>query len=185
MSDFLYDDLADMLDEINAAVSPSEAHGYVCGQLAAGTVLQGDVWLNNLKQFMDVDADLSAAAKRDLLDWRGECVQALNDPEFAFQPFLPEEGAALARRLEALAAWCQGFMSGFGMAYQNQEALPDDVASTLKDLSEISQVDLNTDEDEESEEAFMEVVEYVRMAALMIYMECSQTKAESEPVTTH
>jgi len=185
MSDFVYDDLADMLDEIDAAVSPSEAHGYVCGQLAAGQVLEGDLWLRNLQQFMDVEGELSAAARRDLLDWRTECVQALDDPEFAFQAFVPEQNAALPRRLEALAAWCQGFLSGFGLAYPNQEALPEDVASTLKDLSEVSRVDLETDEDEESEAAYMEVEEYVRMAALMIYMECSRSRAETDAVTTH
>lgn len=185
MSDFLYDDLADMLDEIDAAVGPSEAHGYVCGQQAAGLMLQGDAMIRNLQQFMDVEGDLNAAVKRDLLDWREECVKALADPEFAFQPFVPEDSATLARRLEALASWCQGFLSGFGLAYQNKEGMSDDVASTLKDLSEVSRVDLETDEDEESEEAFMEVVEYVRMAALMIYMECSPQAANAEPVTTH
>lgn len=185
MSDFLYDDLAEMLDEIDAAVSPSEAHGYVCGQFAGGQRLEKEPWLRNLQQFMDVEGELNAAVKRDLLDWRDECLAAITDPEFAFEPFVPEVEATLIRRLEALAAWTQGFLTGFGLASPDQTALPEDVASAVKDLTEVSRVDLETEENEESESAYSEVAEYVRMAALMIYMECGQVQTDVEPSATH
>ena len=38
----------------------------------------------------------------------------LDDGELKFEPLLPSDDAPLAEQVEALAVWCQGFLSGVG-----------------------------------------------------------------------
>ena len=103
---------------------------------------------------------------------------------FGLELFLPDEDVALPERLEALGLWCQGFLAGFSVAPKG-EALSDDVNEALKDLSAISQIDRDVEQDEEMETAYMEVAEHVRISAQLIYAELGQKPAKESSASVH
>ena len=86
---------------------------------------------------------------------------------------LPNDKTDINLRTEALGSWCQGFLSGLKQCHiplENRE--PGDITDTLSDITEIAKVNFGdiktTDEDEM---AYFELVEYVRLAVLMLFHE--------------
>jgi uncharacterized protein YgfB (UPF0149 family) len=109
-------------------------------------------------------------------------VEQMNDIEADFELMLPDDDEPLEMRIEALGAWCQGFVYGLAVGGIKEDTeLPEDSKELITDILEISragyvadnEAELATDEgnSEEDEVAFMEVSEYVRMGVLLIYEE--------------
>jgi uncharacterized protein YgfB (UPF0149 family) len=101
---------------------------------------------------------------------------ALEDDEFDFHPLLPDDDAELGPRTAALGAWCRGFLAGFAdagaVAEQRGSALPGSVGEVLKDFAAIASAAVDEDaSEEESENSYAELVEYLRFAALNVYMD--------------
>jgi hypothetical protein len=82
---------------------------------------------------------------------------------------LPDDDVDIGERAGSLGRWCLGFLTGFGAA---RGKLSGDGRETLEDLEKISQIDdEGLEADEDSEQDMMQLVEYVRMAAIMLYTE--------------
>jgi uncharacterized protein YgfB (UPF0149 family) len=96
-----------------------------------------------------------------------------------FQPLLPDDEEPLAVRGEALGAWCQGFLYGFGAAgTANRSALPESVSEFLADLARISQAgDVGSEAEEAEEAAYAELVEFLRAGVQLVYDELAALRA--------
>ena len=64
------------------------------------------------------------------------------------------------------------------------EEFTEDALTALKDIQQISQVDTEIDEEEDGEAAYFEVLEYVRMAALLIFTEFALSRENLVPPNT-
>jgi len=92
-----------------------------------------------------------------------------------FELLLPEDEAPLDSRTVALAQWCQGFLYGLGgSAIQDAGGLPGEVGEIVRDLSEITRVGVDSDQNAESNEsAYAELVEFVRVGVQLVFEELS------------
>lgn len=152
------------------SVDPSELHGSLCGYLAGGGTLNADGWLRQLA----LDDDGASASGSDALDrLRSATLAQLTAQDFDFQLLLPDDDAPLAERADALIAWCNGFLGGFGLAAPESDALSDEAAEALHDLGRIAASDLAYDESDADEDALAEIVEFVRVAALLLHGDCA------------
>jgi len=191
-----YYELEAELAKIKADASPEEAHGILCGELCGGNVLEGIMWL---KHFLP-DIGVKREPWDDTRDWfyalRTFVLEDLQSPEFDFTPLLPDDEEPLTKRLHAIGAWCSGFLAGFGgEGERDEKAFSKDIRAAFRDLAAISQIDTDFDgePEQEDERNFFEVLEYVRMAALMVFTEFAlvhQSAPEhanntSEPPTLH
>ncbi len=94
---------------------------------------------------------------------------------------LPPDEAELPERAAALGEWCQGFLDGFGMIIGDQ-ALSAEAMEVLQDLASIAQVQSALEESEDGESDYMEVMEYLRVAPLLLFTECGKTApAQTKP----
>lgn len=153
--------LAAVLDWIR----PAELHGLLCGSACAGGALDDRPWLARLIEH--AGEDFAGQADDAALIWfRNRALVNLGDADLRFNLLLPEE-AALADRLDALAAWCSGFLSGFGLAGGQSNHLDEDGSSGLRDLAAIADLDPDTEE-VDAEDNYAEVVEYVRVVVLLL-----------------
>ena len=89
---------------------------------------------------------------------------------------MPDDDEDLAIRTESLAAWCRGFLAGYAQGKVSTgatgAAVAEDSAEALKDFAAIAQAALDDDQDEEeSENSYAEIVEYLRFAALNVVMD--------------
>lgn len=164
-----FDELADLFVELKVFSSPSELHGMLCGQLARADDFDEQTWLTGAATFLEQPRFESDEAKTLLLEMFVTTRQQLMASGFELLMLLPDDDVDICERADSLGRWCLGFVSGLGAA---RTALTEDARETLEDLEEIVQIDDQGLEDgEENEQDLMQLVEYVRMAAIMLYSE--------------
>jgi uncharacterized protein YgfB (UPF0149 family) len=160
--------LANALRSQGVAVDPSELHGSLCGYLAgAGRV---DVhWLQSLQ----IEAETPAPADGPVETMRAVTLAQMAQQDFGFGLLLPADEEPVGVRADALIAWCQGFLGGFGLAAPPTPLSPD-ATEALQDIGRIAAADLTYDGSETDEQALAEIVEFVRVAALLLHGDCTQ-----------
>lgn len=165
-----YASFVDALAPAGGYLTPAEIHGFLCGLVAGGHRLVDPSWRGAVETLLN-DSEPVPDEARPMLDelYQQVCL-AYVDMGFGLALLLPDENQALPERLEGLGLWCQGFLAGFSVAPKSG-ALPEDVNDALKDLSEISQIDVDVEESEDMENAYMEVCEHVRLSAQLVYAE--------------
>lgn len=187
MTRLTYEDWRDFLFRIQAICSPAElqglAGGYICGRACKDlnkdenrTKKDSDAaWLDAATQVMDLHSeDLDEATLAGLGALRETVLQALQDSNYAFEMLLPDDALPLVDRIRAVSEWAQGFLNGLGQAAEGiGEHLDDDAQSFLRDLAEVVQVDIQTEELEQNEVFLVELVEYIRIGTLSIYAQLS------------
>lgn len=162
-----YGEINDALGEIKARVDASESHGILCGMLSAGGYIADRDWLRQVvpEEQREMHGGDVLRALYNATVWQ------LGDPQFSFTLLLPDEEAGLGDRTQALAHWCSGFLYGLGLGGVTESTqLPGEAAEVLGDLAKIASVDYELEKpSEEEEQAYEEVVEYVRVAALLVF----------------
>ena len=153
----------------------SEAHGTLCGLLCAGVEDLPEAWIHNtLADAEDYSFGGPEDARSQLEALHEATASALGGGQMAFRMLLPADEAPLEDRAAALAAWCNAFL--FGLAVRGlkpMEELPDELREILGDFSEIGRAGVAEEEAVEAgESAYMELVEYVRVAVQIVYDEC-------------
>lgn len=167
MSDeILYSEYQDVL----VGVNPSEAQGmlisYICAEPNEAILL----WIKELSRITNdgiKEGDLLVALYKDT-------VQALNDLDFTFSPLLPEGN--VYQRIEALQQFAEGLIYGIGINHLKLENLTveNDAYEFMNDLIEFTHTTFEPEDevnDEETEQDFEEILEFVRMGILLVYHE--------------
>ena len=79
----------------------------------------------------------------------------------------------LSGSVYSTGTWCAAFLSGFGAGVAHRELelkmLPDDVQELLRDFASLSGMDDDVEETDQDESSFMEIYEYVRVAAILAH----------------
>jgi len=177
-----HDDVDALIVRLRLGTDASELHGSLCGFLAGGGSLSGSTVLAALQ--LDGEATDPGANDLELLQRLATQSEAeLVDPELGFEPLLPEDDRPLAERAEALVDWCRGFLGGFGLAgAAAHEKLSDEAQEVLRDLGTVAASSFDFDNEEEDEDALIEVQEFVRVAAMLLHAECAAGRAAGSTV---
>lgn len=166
------EELAQALGRVGSVVEAPEAHGVVAGAACAGEDQAGAAVLEILG-----DGDPNDAAWRDaqerLATMALDIHRGLQSEDFSFQPLLAPDEAPLARRADSLAQWCQGFLYGLTLGgYGDFARLPGELPELMADLREIAYrfgPEVTVGESAEEEGAYAELVEYVRVGAMLTW----------------
>ncbi len=176
--------LNDLLLAEGAICSVAELQGMYCGQLAGGRERDNKDWIEQAREFADlVHFDLNPKQEQLFLYLFEESKKGVASEDYSFSPLLPDDACPLADRARELGAWCRGFLHGFGASGVNKDTtLSAEVAEVLRDLAQISQATKAVEDDEnESENDWFELVEYLRAGVFTIYAEMNH----SRPTTYH
>ncbi len=165
-----FSELSELLHNLGALLGAAELHGFLVGQLAAGKRLSRSEWLRAANEQADLSQSPDEVAGDRLYDFYRHTLAALQTGELDFQLLLPEDDDSLLDRVDELGRWCQGFLTGFGLAGSALK-IDEELAEGLRDLSAIAQVGANEDEAslESSENDFFSICEYVRLLAVEIF----------------
>ncbi len=158
------------LDKIDAEIEPSELHGAICGLLCAQKDSDFDNLANHLFQATDQDNLLHREALSSLAALFDATNRQINDATCDFHLLLPDDDS-VEDMVFALGEWCQGFLLGLSLGgVRSPEALPEDGAEIAQDFLEIARAGsaYDIEESEEDEQSFEELMEYVRVGALLI-----------------
>jgi uncharacterized protein len=168
-----HDDVDGLVMRLRLGTEASELHGSLCGYLAGGGSLKHTSVLAALQ--LDGEATAPTSDDQALLDRLArQCESELADPELGFEPLLPEDDRPLTERAEAMVEWCRGFLGGFGLAGASAHAtLSDEAQEVLRDLGTIAASSFDFGNEDEDEDALIEVQEFVRIGALLLHTECT------------
>ncbi|WP_328701295.1 UPF0149 family protein [Cellvibrio polysaccharolyticus] len=164
-----FDELSNTLLPLGTVNSPSELQGLLCGKLCGGANLTEVSWLLEAVEFLDFTSAPDEKV-RHLLTRLFHATRLQLHSEFGLRLMLPDDESDMVERIAALGQWCHGFLTGFGTTGARNE-LSEDARDTLQDLAAI--VHITADDEEEDEHDYMEVTEYVRMAATSLFYEFS------------
>lgn len=155
-----------ILVQYDGELSAAQAHGMASGLLAVNGKFNNEKWLHELLQNTP---PLSAEHKVELLGLFDDIQDVLIDDEFEFDLFLPDEDESdLLERIDGLREWSKGFLLGVGFANTSTK-FSQQTQEILKDVSEITKLDTDIElDDEEAENDFMELTEYLRAAVLAL-----------------
>jgi len=165
-------EVARVLEGLSSSVPAAEAHGCLVGALCTSSDYPMERWLEEI--IPDADQRDDEASQQPLRMLYADTVNALRGEDMEFEALLPDDDISLETRAAGLSQWCQGFLYGFGTGKPvKQEELPGNVNEILNDLTHIGRasVELDGDGNESEEEAYVEVVEYVRVGVQLIHDE--------------
>lgn len=177
-----FHDLDDALAAVGGETRAAEAHGLLCGMFCGPRAPEAARWIAHVL----AGASAHGAAAKDCLEALTELYEqtqaSLENEALEFQPLLPADDEPLEVRARALGDWCEGFLFGLGVAGSEQERLPKEAAEVVNDLGQIARVDPEAGGDEDSEQAYAELVEYLRVATLLV-REHTTTSAPAKGAT--
>ncbi|WP_297184640.1 UPF0149 family protein [uncultured Porticoccus sp.] len=181
-----FNDIADAFLRANLPGSPAELHGLLCGRISGGQHAGGEELITMVCQLLDVVTERVEDLGDVLPDLHLFSLESISSGTYEFQPLLPGDEVELNQRLLSLGEWCQGFLFGLGSAgLSDDTTLTGDIADALGDLAAISQIGTLDEESEEDEVSYTELVEYVRVAVLLVYAELNKKVDDPLSPTLH
>jgi len=180
-SDVDHDLLNDTLQRCGANWTAAQTHGLLSSRLAvAGTRGASE----SLGQVMD-GSDSANAFRKECEDmlvilWQSTH-KAFSERLSAFEPLLPDDNDTVAIRTEALAHWCEGYLhglvSGEHDAVLKERLAAEPLADIIKDMLQITRATVDDmDVDDSNDDAYVEIVEYLRVAAQLFYEELAELR---------
>jgi len=180
MSDIRFKDFEDVLATAGGLADAAEAHGSLCGALCSVSPYRMQDWINEI---LPDGAALSEESSAMIERVFTETATSFGEQGMEFEPLLPDDGQPLNGRANALALWCTGFLYGLGTGYVSDlEALSGDVGEIVRDFTEISRATGDDAEgDESNEQAYAELVEFIRVAAQVVFEELLPLRRQVYP----
>ena len=163
----------------------AQTHGLLSGRLAIGGADSGFGWLSQVLEGTgenDAGRDECEAMLGALFE---STYRQLSERMSGFEPLLPGDEDTTATRATALAHWCEGFLHGLVSARHGdalkERLAAEPLADIIKDMLQITRAEVDDHSDEEAdEEAYAEIVEYLRVAAQLTYEELSDLRHATE-----
>ena len=177
--------LEDALLRVDADFSASEVHGIACAVLAFNNQYSEKTW--QLQILKGDGHDFHIQEARELLQQLFKAsLWQLNSGDLSFELFLPPEQESLEAQVLALQKWCQGFAFGLALSgLKTMQDLPEDTRDWVQDVIKIGAAgELDVHNENESEEAFMELTEFVRMGVLMMNEELQPIQGKPQLIET-
>jgi len=174
-----YAALAAALASAGFTQDAAEYHGALCGVLCIRAPAKVD-------PLAVLDGADEGADPQPLTALRDATAATLADSDGDIRLVLPSDDLPLAQRASALGEWCEGFL--YGLASDGRLDLKKtapEVREVIEDLTQFTRASFDEADDEQiEEEAYAELVEYVRVGVQLIFMELSpgaQQRAANRP----
>ncbi|HLF67253.1 MAG TPA: UPF0149 family protein [Gammaproteobacteria bacterium] len=157
------------LTDSHIMINPSLLHGIWCGLIVGGQYCDPQDWLEIAVDESHTWKALDTQVQILLLQLAEQSVFMMAQSDFGFNLLLPADEEPLAERAYALSEWCIGFVEGIQNQQDQQTLLTGDGAQALADLTKISEMDFDPEESEDEETSYMELVEFIRVAVMLIH----------------
>ncbi len=183
-----YESLEEALVASEAEITASELQGSISGVLAACN--KTDVaWQTTLVELLkDYDKKVISQLEpliKALFEWTHE---QMSQQDSLAPMLLPDETYPTIDQLEETVNWCEGFLFGFGLQTGNQIIESEEVKESLIDIADISQLKLEADDDDTTQEALFTLIEHIKVAVQIIHWEMlvkPLTNSEKTPSKKH
>lgn len=182
--------VSNALDTLSSLGTAAESHGLLCAFLSLSAKVRQNAWVDSLLTSHIETGNLDAeAAYQCLTDLFQHTVDGFDPDHFDFPLLIPDDDQPLSERIDGLSEWCQGYLTGLHLMGFKLEGPIESVnlKEAINDLLAISQVELTPEDekDPQSETRFMELVEHVKAAVLVIISEFKESPIHGDHTVLH
>lgn len=181
-----YEAIEQLLQQHQVALTAAEMHGLISGILCGGN--HDDSWKTLVSELTNDGLSFPQTLAQPLLEIYQVTRNTLDDEGFMFQLFLPDDtqdNVTVFERADGLAGWVNHFLLGLGVVQPRLDKAQGELKEAIGDLRNIAQLGYDEDEDQEQlAQSLEEVVEYVRVAAILCHNEFTHpvvTAPEQKP----
>ena len=162
--------LNQLLNQQGVGLTPAEMHGLLSGLLCGGN--NDSSWQPLVHDLTNEGLAFGHELAESLRSMHSATSDALEDDGFLFQLYLPDgDDVSVFDRADALSGWVNHFLLGLGMVQPKLDKVKGEAGEAIDDLRNIAQLGYEEDEDqEELEMSLEEIIEYVRVAALLCHV---------------
>lgn len=176
-----YRDLDEALRRAGASWNGAQSHGLLCSRLAVSGAAAHDEWIERLAEAAQPGGASGPADAEVLEAVFAETHRQLAERQSEFEPLLPDDTRPTGERAEALANWCEGFLHGLVSGPHSEQVKErlarEPVSEIIKDMLQITRAAADGEAaSEETEKAYAELVEYVRVAVQLAYEELAAVR---------
>ena len=176
-----YDTLEESLKRCGSNWDAAQTHGLLTGRLAIAGVPAGPEWMLQVLEGVEEGNALRTECQKHLDTLYQSTYWQLSERLSDFVPLLPDDYDDVGMRTAALGHWSEGFLHGLVSA-KHGDALKERLAAEplsdiIKDMLQITRAGLDEESDEEENESdYVELVEYLRVAAQLCYEELADIR---------
>lgn len=174
MTQVSWQQLSTSLKMAELGASASEAHGIVCGLICGGINLEDGSWYAAFNDLMNDGIALPIDLKTMLQQVFDNSCNEFVAQDYQVKLLLMDDEQSINQRAKSLAQWSESFLAGFAIGNESGKKLSDDVKEAINDLSQISRLDAEIEDDEASQHSLEELIEYVRVSAMLCFAELGQ-----------
>ena len=161
-----------------------QTHGLLCSRLALAGAEGASRWLAQVLADTDPENTVCTECQAMLEALCTSTWQQLSERQSDFMLLLPDDDDSPQVRTEAMGQWCEGFLHGLVSEAHGDELreclASDPLSDIIKDLHEITRASVGEEADEQAtDNAFSELVEYLRVAAQLTYEELAEFREPS------
>lgn len=176
-----YSTLTSVLSRQGIGMTPAEMHGLISGILCGGS--RDNSWQTLVCDLTNAGEAFPQPLKQPLEQLHGSVAATLESDEFTFQLLLPDDTLSVFERADALAGWVNHFLLGLGVTQPKLDKVTGETGEAIDDLRTIGQLGYDEDEDQKAlAESLEEVIEYVRVAALLCHSTFCYPQAKSDEI---
>lgn len=177
-----YNELNDLLRLCGATRDAAQAHGLLSARLAVTGADDGGVGIGQVLEEIGFGTMHRPQCEDVLAALFRETHIRLSDRQSEFEPLLPGDDDDTAVRAAALANWCEGFLHGLVSAAAGgdlqQRLASEPIAGIIRDMLQITRAAADGGSDtEEDEAAYIELVEYLRVAVQLVYEDLADLRS--------
>ncbi|QTH64553.1 UPF0149 family protein [Psychrosphaera ytuae] len=177
-----HQELMQVLNEHDFTSTASELHGLLTGLVAGGMFRGSNDFLNHMEELFNNGLTIKGSLKSASTKLVDEIFSKLESDEFGFELLLIDEDESLSDQAQELINWVQYFLVGFGLNKRDLKMASNDVREIIEDMTSITRMEPEMEDNNENQADFYEVVEFVRVSAILCYQEFgkkTQTATES------
>jgi len=150
MTKISWQQITKSLSMAELGASASEVHGVICGLICGGINVENGSWYGAFNDLMNDGLALPIDLKKALQQLFDTSSNEFVSGEYQVKLLLADDDQPLSEQAKSLAQWSESFMTGFAIGNESGSALSKEIKEALSDLSQISQIDTDIDDDEAS-----------------------------------
>ncbi len=177
-------ELDEALRRCGSSWNAGQTHGLLCSRLSVAGADGAQRWFQQVLSETDPNNALRAECETLLDALCASTWRQLVERQSEFELLLPDDNDSAGSRAEAMGQWCAGFLHGL-VSEKHSESLKEclaaePLADIIRDMLQITRAMADDDDADEQENAYVELVEYLRVAAQLTYEELADFRAPEE-----
>ncbi len=178
-----HDQLVSVLNEHDFAATASELHGLLTGLISGGMFRESTDYLDHMAELFNNGLSVKGSLKKAAETIVEQVFNQLESEDMSFEIFLPSDDETLTDQAEELLNWVQYFLVGFGFNKRDLTMSSNEAREIIEDFTNITRMDTELDEDNESQADFYEVIEFVRISTVLCHQEFGKAVNQAKPVS--